>query len=80
MYIYIYIGLLKLAISAVIGTVIIFMIGDFMKYCSCSFKSFVFTSKVRRNLTIPSREASEYLFLSSSDLKSYFEENLDLDQ
>ena len=35
------------------------------------------TSKVWQNLTIPSQEANECLFLSSSDLKSYYERNLD---
>ena len=33
-----------------------------------------------RNLIIPSQEASEYLFLSPSDLKTILEEKLDLVQ
>ena len=37
-------------------------------------------SKVKSNLTIPSQEASECLFLSASDLKSYFQEKLNLFQ
>ena len=38
------------------------------------------TSKVWQNLAIPSQELSECLVLSSSDLKSNFEEKLDLVQ
>ena len=38
--------------------------------------NFIFTSKLLRNLAIPSQGASECLFLSSSDLKSLFEEKL----
>ena len=38
------------------------------------------TSKVQRNLTIPSQGTSECLFLSLSNLKSHFEGKLDLVQ
>ena len=42
--------------------------------------SFHNRSKVWRNLIIPSQEENVYLFLSSLDLKSHFEEKLDLFQ
>jgi len=38
------------------------------------------TSKVLLNLIIASQEANECLFLTSLDLKSHFEEKLDLVQ
>ena len=61
-------------------------IGDYPQnwgYFSCQYMEklvYIYTSKVWRNLTILSQGASECLFLSSSDIKQYFEGKLDLVQ